>query len=82
LEPFVILEPFPGRFDSTHLFFADRFVVDGSIGETASEGIADRLKQMNDSGELFLRQHVDQRVDLLAFLGEVGPRCPISILSR
>ena len=41
----VILEPFTGRFDSTHLFRAGRCVVDGSIGEAASEGIADRLKQ-------------------------------------
>ena len=34
---FVILEPFPGRFDGAHLFFADRFVVYGSVGKTASE---------------------------------------------
>jgi hypothetical protein len=47
---FVILEPFPGRFDGAHLFFADRFVVYGRVGKTASEWIADRLKQMNDSG--------------------------------
>ena len=44
----------------------------GAFGDTASDGIAYRLKQMNDGGELFLRQHIEQRVGLLAFLGDIG----------
>jgi hypothetical protein len=27
---------------------------------------------MNDGGELFLRQHIEQRAGPLAFLGDVG----------
>ncbi len=64
----VILEPFFGGFDGANLFFADRFVVNGSVGETAGHGIADRLKEMNNGGELLHRQHVEQRVGLLGVL--------------
>jgi hypothetical protein len=78
----VLGEPFFGGFDGTHLFFADRFVVNGSVGETAGHGIADRLKEMNDGGELLHRQHVEQRVGLLAFLCDVGfHRAPSSYFS-
>src|SRR5215469_1530474 len=33
----VSLEPFLGGFDRAPLFFADRLVVDGSVGQAASE---------------------------------------------
>ena len=48
---FVILEPFPGPFDSAHLFLADRFAINGSVGETAGHRIADRLKSVETTFE-------------------------------
>ena len=48
---FVILEPFPGPFDSVHLFLADRFAINGSVGETAGHRIADRVKSVETTFE-------------------------------
>jgi hypothetical protein len=46
----VVLEPFPGGLCGASLFFADRFVIEGSIREARSDEIADRPKQMNHGG--------------------------------
>jgi len=67
-----MLEPFPRRFDGTHLFFAGLFVVDGSVGKAACNGIGDRPKQMNHGSEFLFGQSVEQGVGLLAFLGNVS----------
>jgi hypothetical protein len=43
------------------LIVADRFVFQASVGETAGQGIGQRLKQLNAGGELLLGQQVEQR---------------------
>ena len=65
---FVILESFPGRFDGAHLFFADRFVVNGSVGETVGHRISHHFEQMNDGGNLARSQPLDQIMGLLFFV--------------
>lgn len=65
---FVVLEPGLGGSNSAGLFLADRFVLKGSVGETAGQRIEHSFEQADDGGELRRGKPVDQFVGVL-FVG-------------
>jgi hypothetical protein len=54
-----------GSGDLTSFFIRDRFIVNGSVGETVSYGIGHHFEQVNDGGNLAGSQPLDEIVSLL-----------------
>lgn len=54
----VVLKPSPGGRNSAGLFLANRFVLNGSVGETAGERIKHGCEHADDGGELRRRRSI------------------------